>query len=322
MANEKKKVTNSKNKNTKTNNKTVGANKKQPTKKVAPKKTTATKKTTTTKKVAPATKTSTTKAAPKKKTTTNTKKKTNVVTTKKAAKKVVNTTKGKTTTKKTAPKKNVNKTVPKKVENKVVEPVKKEEVKKVVEPVKKEESKKSETKKEKKIVVSTNVIYTIIGLTVLAIVIILTIVIKPSNSDYKKESNTGTTTSSPADENIPEDERKELNSINIDQFLEMLKGEEAKIIYIGRPTCGHCVKQKPIMENIVFEYGVEINYLNTDELDDDDVSKLISSNEYFSEGFGTPLTLIVKDNQIVDKAVGETSKADMVNMFKEQSLIK
>lgn len=321
MANENKKVTN--NKNTKTNNKKVGASKKQPAKKAAPKKVTTAKKATPTKKVAPATKPATTKTASKKKTTT-VKKKTNVVTTKKAAKKVVNTTKGKTPAKKTTTKKTTNKTVPKKVEKKVVEPVKKEEVKKVVEPVKKEEPKKAETKKEQKVVISTNVIYTIIGLTVLAIVIILTIVIKPSNSEYNKGGNTGTTTnpSSPADENIPEDQRKELNTINIDQYLEMLKGEETKIIYIGRPTCGHCVKQKPIMENIKFEYDVEINYLNTDEFGDGDINKLVTSNEYFNEGFGTPLTLIVKDNKILDKAVGETSKKEMVELFKKYSLIK
>ena len=102
----------------------------------------------------------------------------------------------------------------------------------------------------------------------------------------------------------------------------MLKGDETKVIYIGRPTCGHCVKQKPIMENIQFEYDVEINYLNTDELNDDGINQLISSNEYFKDGFGTPLTLIVKDNEILDKAVGETSKADMVELFKKYSLIK
>ena len=326
MANENKKVTNNKNKNTKTNNKTVGASKKQPAKKAAPKKTATAKKATPTKKVAPATKTNTTKAAPKKKTTTTAKKKTNVVTTKKAAKKVVNTTKGKTPVKKTTPKKTVNKTVPKKVEKKVVEPVKKEETKKVVEVPKVVEKKATEKKEEKKIILSTNALYTIIGLGVLAIVIVLSFVIKPSDSEYNKESNTGTNTttnsSSPADENIPEDQRKELNSISIDQYLEMLKGEEAKVIYIGRPTCGHCVKQKPIMENIKFEYDVEINYLNTDELSDEGINKLISSNEYFSEGFGTPLTLIVKNNEIVDKAVGETSKKNMVEMFKNNSLIK
>ena len=73
---------------------------------------------------------------------------------------------------------------------------------------------------------------------------------------------------------------------------------------------------------VSFEYDVTINYLNTDELDDDGINKLVSSNEYFSEGFGTPLTLIVKNDEIVDKAVGETSKTDMVNMFKKNSIIK
>ena len=316
MANENKKVTNSKNKNTKTNNKTTST-----AKKTAAKKTTTVKKATTSNKAA-------TKSAPKKKTTTAAKKKTSVAATKKAAKKVVNTTKGKTTT----PKKNTQKKVTKKVENKVetkkvVEQPKVVEKAKTVEQPKIVETKKLEKKEDKKISLSTNTLYTIIGLAVLAIVIVLTIVIKPSDSDYKNGNGEGTiggnnVTTSPADEDIPEDKRKELNSISIDKYLEMLKGDETKVIYIGRPTCGHCVKQKPIMENIQFEYDVEINYLNTDELNDDGINQLISSNEYFKDGFGTPLTLIVKDNEILDKAVGETSKADMVELFKKYSLIK
>lgn len=328
MANENKKVTNSKNKNTKTNNKTVGATKKTPAKKTAAKKTTTAKKVTTAntkttaaKKVATAnTKTTATKkTTPKKKNTATASKKTNVVTSKKAAKKVVNTVKGKTPAKKTTPKKVANK-----VEKKVIEPKKVVEPKKEIEIPKVVEKSVPEKKEEKKVTLSTNTLYTIIGLGVLAIVIVLSFVIKPSNSEYKESGKTtvGNGESPATQEEIPEDKRKELNSISIDQYLEMLKGEEAKVIYIGRPTCGHCVAQKPIMENIKFEYDVEINYLNTDELNDEGINKLITSNEYFSEGFGTPLTLIVKNNDIVDKAVGETSKKDMVAMFKKNSLIK
>lgn len=321
MANEKKKVTNTNNKNKKTTTKKTAATKATAAKKVTPKKVAPAKKTTTKKTVTPKKETATAvKKTPTKKVAAT--KKTTTVTTKKAAKKVVNNTKGKNTTKKATSKKQA----PKKVEKKVVEPKK---IEKKVEVSKEEPSKieKVDSKKaEKKITLSTSAIYTIVGLAVLAVVIVLSIVINPSSGKYdENNNNNGTinTGSSPANqEQIPEDKRKELNSINIDEYLEMLKGEEAKVIYIGRPTCSHCVAQKPVMENISFEYDVTINYLNTDELDDDGINKLVSSNEYFSEGFGTPLTLIVKNDEIVDKAVGETSKTDMVNMFKKNSIIK
>ena len=76
------------------------------------------------------------------------------------------------------------------------------------------------------------------------------------------------------------------------------------------------------MEHLVYKYGVKVNYLNTDDLDDDGISKLQSSNEYFSEGWGTPLTLVVKDGDVKDKASGETSIADLVSMFEKYDLIK
>ena len=52
------------------------------------------------------------------------------------------------------------------------------------------------------------------------------------------------------------------------------------------------------------------------------MSKLQSSNDYFKEGWGTPLTLIVKNNEIVDKAAGETSSKDLVEMFKQYNIIQ
>lgn len=114
----------------------------------------------------------------------------------------------------------------------------------------------------------------------------------------------------------------DLTTIGIDEYLSLKQGSEASIIYIARPTCTYCQKQEPIMKNIAFEYGITVNYLNTDELDDEAHTKLLESDEYFAEGYGTPLTLIVKDNQIIDKKEGLSTKEDLVALFKEYNLIK
>ena len=282
MENEKRKVNTKK--NIKTSTKKVSTAKNASVKKTNANRNVSTKKVGATKKT----------VASKKKTSP---KKVGTSTTKKAVKKVVNSN---------ASKNNVNKNIKAKkdVENNKVE-LPTVELKKT---------------KNDKIVLSTNTLYTIIGLVILVIVVVLCIFITPNNGTYSENNNNNNEPI--VQEEIPESKRKELNSINIEQYLEMLKGAETKVIYIGRPTCGHCVRQKPIMENIKFEYDVEINYLNTDEFDENAMNQLISSNEYFSEGFGTPLTLIVKDNKIVDKAVGETSKEEMVDLFKKYSLIK
>ena len=141
----------------------------------------------------------------------------------------------------------------------------------------------------------------------------------------KSKSNTTTTkqennTTSNGDE-ISEDKQAELNSIDIDKYLSLKKGSDKSIIYISRPTCHYCQQEDPIIKNIVYETKVTVNYLNTDELDDDGNSKLIKSDDYFSEGYGTPLLLVVQKNKIVDKIEGLTSKENIVSFFKKYGFI-
>ena len=137
------------------------------------------------------------------------------------------------------------------------------------------------------------------------------------NSSNDSSSDTTTTTTS----DIPEDEQGDLNDIDIDEYLDLKEGKDASVIYIARPTCHYCQEMEPIVRNIVYEYDIEVNYLNTDELDDDGQAKLIKSDDYFSEGYGTPLLLVVKDDEIVDIQEGLTEKDATVEFLKTNGII-
>ena len=121
---------------------------------------------------------------------------------------------------------------------------------------------------------------------------------------------------------VKESEKKDFTQIDVDKYLEYYKGEENTLILIARPTCHYCQIAEPIIQNIAYKYDININYLNTDELDDDGNTKLIKSDDYFSEGYGTPLILVVQKNKIVDKIEGLTSKEDIVSFFKKYDFIK
>ena len=88
-----------------------------------------------------------------------------------------------------------------------------------------------------------------------------------SSTDNNSSNDSSTTTSTSSD--IPEDEQGDLNEIDIDEYLDLLKDDKASIIYVARPTCHYCQQMEPIVRNIVYEYGITVNYLNTDELDDE-----------------------------------------------------
>ncbi len=250
----------------------------------------------------------------------NTKKEVEEKKTKQASKSTKTT---KTATKKTTTKKT-------EVEKKRV-PKKKEETKKQTTPKKIEkivEEKKVEEKVEVKNEENKNDIVKAVIIAALLIIFFIAITAIGNTSKkgaYTKSTNSGASVGDASNQsvNISEDEMGELKDIGIEEYLELKKNSEKySIIYIGRPTCSHCEVQKPIMRYMVYKYGVEINYLDTDKLDNDGISKLQKSDDYFSEGWGTPLTLIVNGDRIIDQSEGETSIEELEDMFKEYGLIK
>lgn len=143
-----------------------------------------------------------------------------------------------------------------------------------------------------------------------------------SSTDNNSSNDSSTTTSTSSD--IPEDEQGDLNEIDIDEYLDLLKDDKASIIYVARPTCHYCQQMEPIVRNIVYEYGITVNYLNTDELDDEGQADFIKSNDYFDEkgGYGTPMLIVVKDDEFVDVLEGLTDKDTAINFFKDNGLIE
>ena len=152
------------------------------------------------------------------------------------------------------------------------------------------------------------------------VVLVLIIVFGASyfTSELKECDNGGSTTTTSSTN------KGDLNEIGIDEYLDLLKGDEASIIYVARPTCHYCQEMEPIVKNIVYEYGIEVNYLNTDELDDEGQADFIESNDYFDEegGYGTPMLIVVKDDEFVDVLEGLTDKDTAVNFFKDNGLIE
>lgn len=120
---------------------------------------------------------------------------------------------------------------------------------------------------------------------------------------------------------VKKDEMKDPVEIGIDKYLELYKGSEKSLILIARPTCGYCQIAKPIIQNLAHEYDITVNYLNTDELSESEHTKLIQSDEYFAEGYGTPILLVVMDGKIVDKVDGLTDKEHYKEFMSQHGFI-
>lgn len=122
--------------------------------------------------------------------------------------------------------------------------------------------------------------------------------------------------------NVSVDEKKEFIMINAEKYIEYYKADNKTIILLARPTCHYCQIAEPILANIAYEYDLDINYLNTDEFSAEDENLVKNSDEYFSNSFGTPILLIVSNEEIVDVVDGLTDTAHYLDFFKKNGLIK
>ena len=117
-------------------------------------------------------------------------------------------------------------------------------------------------------------------------------------------------------------ENSKLNKVSCNGYQSLVKEEKDNIILIARPTCSYCVKYTPILEEIVDEYGITINYFDTDTLSEDETKQFYkSSSLYSSNDFGTPTLIISNNNEIKEYSIGYMEKESTINWLKENGII-
>lgn len=121
---------------------------------------------------------------------------------------------------------------------------------------------------------------------------------------------------------ISSDMKLLLNYINIESYNKLINEKEANVIVIGQSTCSYCVRAKVILNEIVSKNDIEINYLNLSYLSEDDYKSFSSSFEYFqSDSWGTPVTLIVKDGEIVDMLEQLVTQEEYIKFFEKSGVL-
>ncbi len=131
------------------------------------------------------------------------------------------------------------------------------------------------------------------------------------NSTNENTKSTTTTTQATADYDV-----SKFKAIDANQFIDAYNGDETKLIYLGRPDCGFCVKFVPVLTEVQNKYKFETLYLDINTVNQDDVNRIIALNNDFFSGsdtaYGyTPMTLIVKDGKILDSQIGYSSASTL-----------
>ncbi len=111
-----------------------------------------------------------------------------------------------------------------------------------------------------------------------------------------------------------------INIENVDNFVTMYESNETYVTVVSQTTCSYCQDYKKVMNKIAYEEDVDIYWIEFDLLSNADREKIRDLNERF-EGFGTPLTVFTKDNEIVDEINGSVEAPVVLSKLAELKLI-
>ena len=107
-------------------------------------------------------------------------------------------------------------------------------------------------------------------------------------------------------------------------YFELKKGDVPAIVLFARNGCDWCSKYKPVINKVSFDYNLPIYYVNTQNMTQDEYDSIVIDSPYVSSegGFGTPLTLIVGNNEEIGYIDGYVEYSRVVEVLKEKGLIE
>lgn len=123
------------------------------------------------------------------------------------------------------------------------------------------------------------------------------------------------------DEVISENEMADLHSISMNDLKSMLENNEKKVVMLGTETCHWCVNQKPILQHVVYKYGVEINYLDLNTITEDEYNELSTLHDDL-QNFGTPTFIIVDHGEITTVSEGAMPTDTIVQFLKDHGIME
>lgn len=133
---------------------------------------------------------------------------------------------------------------------------------------------------------------------------------------------------------IPEDAvySKEANItfIDFEDYEDIVDEKGTHVVVIGQTTCSHCIAYKPALNKVAGEYNLTINYLDLTKMSEEDYNEFVESlkeieyndPDFVEKGsFGTPLTLIIENEKVIDYISGQRTNSQLVRELKKNGLI-
>lgn len=106
------------------------------------------------------------------------------------------------------------------------------------------------------------------------------------------------------------------------QYEEKLNTEAPFVLVIKRDGCGYCEMYEPVVTEVANEYGLPFYYVNLTNLTSEEQQAFSTSNSWLKRHqWGTPTTLFMYGNEVVESIEEYVAKDELVKFVKENFVI-
>lgn len=120
-----------------------------------------------------------------------------------------------------------------------------------------------------------------------------------------------------------EEYKEIINYVDYNNYKSIIASDKPQLMVMVQTGCSACISAKPVLEELSEEYEITINALNITNLSDEEKTSLNSTLEYLNANdWGTPLLLVVKNNQVVDASSGYLDKATYETFLRKNGFIE
>lgn len=155
----------------------------------------------------------------------------------------------------------------------------------------------------------------VLGITAIVVLVVAVIGLAVGVSSIKDDDSSNNTIEEVALEDAG------FNEVTLDEYLDLVNASEKSIILVARPTCSYCEAFTPILSEAADDLNLTVNYIDTDKFTEEDWSTFTASLDYLAnEEWGTPLTMIVQNGNLIDTNNGYVELDTIKDFFTSNGL--
>lgn len=109
------------------------------------------------------------------------------------------------------------------------------------------------------------------------------------------------------------------DNLNTTEAISKIKQGGKQVVFIGRSTCGYCVKYVPVLKQVQEELNFKSIYIDLEKMTESDYNELLkldNSEEFIKNNFGsTPMTMIFEDGKFKAGQMGYLEATQLTQFF-------